>query len=267
MTFSEPVKLGRTGLRVGRLGISSSYGAPAAAFEAAFEKGCNYFTWGTFIKGRSSEMKKAMQNIIRSGQREKLIVAILSYAHIPWLTDHYFVKGLQALGTDYADVLLLGYYSSRPSARILEGAARLREKGLVRHLGITSHNRKLFAELDQDGIFDVYHIRYNAAHRGAEVDTFPHLSGANRSGIVAFTATRWGQLLNPKKMPTGETALSPVDCYRFALSNPMVDVCMVGARSIAQMNEDLKTLETGPLSEAELIRIKRIGDYVYKRQK
>ena len=30
--------LGRTGLSVGRLGISSSYGAPAAAFEEAFER-------------------------------------------------------------------------------------------------------------------------------------------------------------------------------------------------------------------------------------
>lgn len=33
-----------THLKVGRLGISSSFGAPAAAYEAAFERGCNYFT-------------------------------------------------------------------------------------------------------------------------------------------------------------------------------------------------------------------------------
>ena len=52
MTFSEKTTLGRTGFKVGRLGISSSYGAPAMAFEEAFERGCNYFTWGTFIKGR-----------------------------------------------------------------------------------------------------------------------------------------------------------------------------------------------------------------------
>jgi aryl-alcohol dehydrogenase-like predicted oxidoreductase len=47
MDFNTKVKLGRTGLQVGRLGISSSFGAPARAFEEAFEKGCNYFTWGT----------------------------------------------------------------------------------------------------------------------------------------------------------------------------------------------------------------------------
>ncbi|NIM10988.1 MAG: hypothetical protein GTO45_03290 [Candidatus Aminicenantes bacterium] len=57
MNFKEKITLGRTGLKTGRLGISSSFGAPAQAFEEAFEKGCNYFTWGTFIKGRSSEIE------------------------------------------------------------------------------------------------------------------------------------------------------------------------------------------------------------------
>jgi hypothetical protein len=36
-------RLGKTGLKVGRLGVSAGYGAPAEAFEDAFEKGCNYF--------------------------------------------------------------------------------------------------------------------------------------------------------------------------------------------------------------------------------
>ncbi len=61
MTFNKKQVLGKTGLIVGRLGISSSFGAPAEAFEEAFEKGCNYFVWGTFIKGRSSKMKKAIK--------------------------------------------------------------------------------------------------------------------------------------------------------------------------------------------------------------
>ena len=65
-------------------------------------------------------------------------------------------------------------------------------------------------------------------------------------------------------MPAGETALSAVDCYRFVLSNPKVDVCMMGAKSIEQMRENLKTLESDPLNQDELSRIRRIGDYIYK---
>jgi len=59
MSFRDPVALGRTGLRVGRLGVASGYWAPADAIETAFEHGCNYFTWGTFIRGRSPHMAAA----------------------------------------------------------------------------------------------------------------------------------------------------------------------------------------------------------------
>ena len=41
--FLTPRLLGRSGLMAGRLGLGSSYGAPASAYEQAFERGCNYF--------------------------------------------------------------------------------------------------------------------------------------------------------------------------------------------------------------------------------
>jgi hypothetical protein len=97
-TFSEPVILGRTGLQVGRLGISSSYGAPAAAFEEAFEKGCNYFVLGTFMKGRSEEMVQAIRNIVARGQRDKLVVCLMEYTHSPLIGKGHFHRGLKKLG-------------------------------------------------------------------------------------------------------------------------------------------------------------------------
>ena len=53
------------------------------------------------------------------------------------------------------------------------------------------------------------------------------------------------------------------DCYRFVLSNPTVDVCMMGARNIQQMRENLDILDQGPLSEDETDRMVRIGNYIY----
>ena len=38
---------------------------------------------------------------------------------------------------------------------------------------------------------DVYMIRYNAAHRGAEHDIFPHLAAYN-PGVVSYTADPLG---------------------------------------------------------------------------
>jgi aryl-alcohol dehydrogenase-like predicted oxidoreductase len=259
----DSTSLGRTNLKVGRLGISSSFGAPAAAFEEAFERGCNYFTWGTFIRGCSAAMRSAIRNITANGKRDNLVVAMLTYAHHAWLTEHFFVKGLKAANLDYADVLLLGWFPKRPPQKVIDGALKLRQQGLVRFIGLTSHNRRLFPELAQEGLFDVFHLRYNAAHRGAETETLPHLTGADRPGVVGFTATDWRKLLAKRKLPPGERPLTAAECYRFVLSHPTVDVCMMGAKNMQQMRENLAVLDQGPLSGEEMERVRMIGELVY----
>jgi len=264
MNFGEKRILGKTGLKIGRLGISSSYGVKSSSIEEAFEHGCNYLSWGTFVKGHSDEMKKAVQNIIKNGRRDQLVLSYYTYAHSNYFSEKYLQKKLKAAGTDYVDVLLLGYFSNRPRQGLIDGAIKLREKGLVRFIGISGHNRKLFPKLEEEGIFDVFHTRYNAAHRGAEKDVFPYMKSENGAGIVTFVSTKNGKLLNPKKMPTGEAPLTAVDCYRFILSNPAVDACMMGVKNTEQMKENLKTLEMGPLNEEEMKRVRRIGDYLHK---
>ena len=64
-------------------------------------------------------------------------------------------------------------------------------------------------------------------------------------------------------MPAGESPLSAADCYRFALSHPAVDVCMMGARSANQVREDLRALDLGLLDVNEMSRVRRIGDHLY----
>lgn len=263
MDFNGKISLGRTELQVARLGISSSYGAKAETFEEAFEYGLNYFTWGTFIKGDSREMKKAIRNIVAKGKRDQLVISVFTYAHEPLLTKYFLKKRLKALGIDHVDVLLLGYFPKVPSTRILYGARKLKESGLVRHLGISGHQRKMFQELKQVEDIDIFHIRYNAAHRGAEQDIFPYFDAEDRPGIVSFTATRWGKLLSPKNMPKGEDPLTASDCYRYVLSNPQLDVCMMGIKNSQQLRQNMSILEKGALNEEEKLRIERLGEYVY----
>jgi predicted aldo/keto reductase-like oxidoreductase len=264
--FNEKIVLGRTGLKVGRLGIASGYWAPAKAIEEAFERGCNYMTWGTFIKGYSPHLREALRNIIAQGKRDRLVLAMFSYAHQSFLTEHFLRKALKSAGMDYADLLILGGFYRPPSTRILDGAMKLKDKGLVRFIGLSSHNRLLFPRLHRDGILDAFHLRYNAAHRGAETEVFPFLSGDTRPGVVSFTGTAWGKLLNPKKMPAGEKAPTAAECYRFVLSHPAVDVCMTGAKTIDQMRQNLAILEQGPMTDDELTQMRRIGDYIYGRR-
>jgi predicted aldo/keto reductase-like oxidoreductase len=266
MLFNEKIVLGRTGLKVCPLGIASGYWAPAKAIEEAFERGCNYMTWGTFVKGFSPHFCNAMRNIKAKGQRDRLVLSMFSYAHQSFLTEHFLTKGLKAAGLDYADALILGHFSSPPGARILDGALKLKEKGLVRFIGVSSHNRLLFPKLPNDGIIDIFHLRYNAAHRGAETEIFPFLPANNRPGVVSFIGTAWGKLLNPEKMPAGEKAPTAAECYRYVLSNPSIDICMSGPRTLEQMKQNLSVLDQGPMSDEDLARMRRIGDYIYGRR-
>ncbi len=263
MNLQEKTTLGRTGLKVGRLGIASSYGAPAEAYEEAFELGCNYFTLGSFMKGRSKEMIRAIRNITAKGKRDELVVSVVDYTHDPLIGRPHYLKALRKVGLEYADVFFLGYTVGYYRKHLVKWAQRLKEEGLARYIGVSSHERSLFPKLIDEGEIDLFHIRYNAVNSGAELDVFPLLPTDNRQGIVAFTATRWGQLLKANKMPPGEPPLKASDCYRFVLSNPSVDICMTGAKTREMLMENIKTLDMEALSEEEMLRIRRIGDHIY----
>lgn len=256
----EPRRLGKTGLTVGRLGVSGGYGAPAKAFEMAFERGCNYFYHGSF---RRKGMNEAVKNLCANGKRDEMVILAQIYTRWGWQFRRSFEKFLIKTGLEYADVLLLGLYNSEPSEKILDICAGLKEKGLVRFIAISGHNRKAFPKYAKKELADILHIRYNAVNRGAETEVFPHLP-EERPGIVAFTATSHKKLLKPRNMPRGEQTPRASDCYRFVLSNPSVDVVITGPADMKQMEEALLTLERGPLSVEEMDWMRRVGDYIHR---
>ncbi len=257
----ERISLGRTGLMVTRLGIGSSYGINAAMVEEAAAHGINYFYWGAL---RTKRMAEGIKNVASKNRDDAVIIThtdTRSRAGISKVVQ----KSLKRLGVDYLDVLLLGWHNKRPADRLIEQAAELREQGLIRFLAISGHNRRLFPKLKKDEHIDIFHIRYNAAHRGAEKEVFEHLPEEGGPGIVSFTNTSWGGLLYPRNMPPGEDTPSAADCYRFVLSHPKVHVAVCAPNSMKQLKEDLQALEQGPMSEEELERMRRTGDYVYKK--
>jgi aryl-alcohol dehydrogenase-like predicted oxidoreductase len=176
--------LGSTGLKVGPLGMAASYGAPAEAFEEAFDRGCNYFYLGG--GRRKAGMKQAIRNICSQGLRDKLVIAIQSYARFGYLMEWVFKSRLRSMGLERADILVLGWHNRRPSPGLVKQAQAMRAKGLCRYIAMSGHQRKLFPQMDAGGQFDLFHVRYNAAHRGAQAEIFPRLQGDDRPGIVSY---------------------------------------------------------------------------------
>lgn len=260
--FREPRILGRSGLTVGRLGLGSSYGGTTRGYERAFEQGCNYFYWGSI---RRAAFGEAIRNIA-TRHREKLVVVLQSYSRFGISLSGKIESSLRRLKLDYADILLLGWHNKPLGGWLIDAAQRLKERGRVRHVAVSGHNRLMFQQHAQNPLVDVLMVRYNAAHRGAEQQIFPFVQSLNspQPGIVSYTATRWATLVNPAYTPPGLKTPSAIDCYRFALSNPAVDVCLTGPATDEQLDANLRALDLGPLSDEEQQWMRAVGDHVHR---
>lgn len=188
---------------------------------------------------------------------------------------------LSALGTDYVDVLTLYYVEAWVEWQALcaQGGALefLREAkrdGLVRSIGVTTHQRTLAAQMGESGELDVLMIRYNAAHRGAERDLFPVTTRLGLP-VICYTATRWGTLMRsvpdgPQAgdLPGTAVAAAPPRApfwYRFVLQEPAVSIVLCTPATRAELEEDLTTLSvTGPLEGAQYKQLAAYGERVRK---
>lgn len=255
----QRLTLGRSGLKAGPLGLASSYGTPARGLEEAFEAGCNYFYWGAL---RRKGMAQAIRNIASRGKRDELIVVLQVFLHCPWAMEKSLRRGLKKLGLDYTDVLLLSWYRRPPSSKIMNAVENLKQAGAFRCLGMSSHHRTLFPQLSRDHRFDIIHLRYNAAHRGAEQDVFPLLP-EDRPGTVVFQATKRMALSKSRRIPAGEKKPSAGDCYRFVLTHPQVDVAVTAPSKINYLRDNLRQTAQGHMNQDEMRWMRRIGDYVY----
>jgi aryl-alcohol dehydrogenase-like predicted oxidoreductase len=187
-----------------------------------------------------------------------MVVAIQSYTRAGWMMRGSVERALRELEIDHVDLLCLGWWNGAPPGRILDAAHRLVESGKVRHLMISCHDRPQFEALARLPGIESIMVRYNAAHTGAEREVFPQVE-ATGTGVLAFTATRWGSLVKQSLTPEGEKTPRGRDCYRFVLSNPNVHASLCGPSSGQELEEAMAALDEGPMSADELAWMRRVG--------
>ncbi len=254
-----------------RIGLGAAYGLGERGVEAAFAHGIRFFLWGALPK---ASFGRGLRSLAKR-HRPALRIAVQSYARRGLAIRPGVELARWRLSTDYLDWLCLANWATLPPEDVMEAAARLQEQGLVRHIMISCHHRPLFADLAHStqragqragqwaGRWAGFMVRYNAAHRKAESEVFPLAAGPGRPAILAYTALRWGTLLDPRYTPPGEPPLSAVEAYRFVLTHPAVDLCLAGPRDEAELSAALTALGQGPLDEEGLQRAHRIGAYAY----
>ena len=261
--------------QVFRMGIAGNYGLDSSDIEWAADHGANYFVWGASFKKVTSGIKEVI-----SKNREKNVVAMLGWGYFGWQVRKGVEKALRKLNTDYLDVFKLGWLgrTSLYSKSTIDSLLKLKQEGKIKAIGTSIHDRQRAGQLALDSEIDLFMIRYNAKHTGAEKDIFPHLKKRNPA-VVSYTALAWQQLTSPVKgieMPpwpssnTTETLIPPLTpelCYRFVLSNPNIHLVLTGPKNRAQLMSNFGAMEQGALSQEELDWIRQYGQQIRSKKK
>ncbi|MGF1609491.1 MAG: aldo/keto reductase [Kiloniellales bacterium] len=172
---------------------------------------------------------------------------------------------LRRLGTDYLDVFLL---HNPPAPVILDGAVfeavrRARERGLIRHYGVSIpqvmlHQEDALSRLLADPELGVLQTRLNVRNRAAAGKLLAR-AAEQQIGIVTFEPLGKGELISDPKMrdalsaQPGRTAAQTA--LRFAMAQPRVSVVLVGTTQRRHLDEDLAALASPTLSAEELQRL------------
>ena len=271
-TFSYSV-LPAVNKRVFRMGIAGNYGIDSSDIKWAADQGANYWVWGSSFK----RVTEGIKDTIRQ-DREKHVVAMLGWGLWGRQVRQSVEKALKTLDTDYLDVFKLGWLGRTSFYRrgIIDPLLTLKGEGKIKAIGTSIHDRQRAGRLAQDSEIELFMIRYNAKHTGAEQDIFPHL-GKRDPAVVSYTALAWGQLIRPLKniempaWPGGEGTdippLTPALCYRFILSNPHVHLVLTGPQNRDHLKQNLQAVKQGPLTAEQLSWVRQYGKIVKSKKK
>jgi aryl-alcohol dehydrogenase-like predicted oxidoreductase len=206
-------------------------------------------------------------------------------------------ESLRLLRRDSIDILMIhepdrpGQYDWFPDwerfhGPVTELLAELKSQGIIRFCGLGGTTAYTLAHIVATGEYDVVltAFNYSLLWREAEIAVLPEATSQGM-GIVIGSPLQQGALarcyveevehgarwLSPPRraqfkrlytlvadlgMPLPELAL------RFVLSNPSISTVLTGARSVAEVEANVRSAERGPLSDSLLAEIEEIAAMV-----
>lgn len=270
--------LGRTGIKVSAIGIGGegfekkSYEECEAIIECAMKEGINFIDIYNSNPAVRSNVGKALSKYPRSS------FVIEGHLCSTWDGEQYrrtrdfkevveaFEDFLARMQLNYVDVGMLHYVDDEKdfdtifNGQIINYAKALKETGVIKSLGMSTHNTDIAFKAVETGIIDVILFSVNAAYDMLpatedvyelfEESTFKDRTyegvDPKRSRLyqtcqnkgVALTVMKGyaaGVLLSDKKSPFAK-ALTPVQCLHYCLTRPAVASVMVGVSNLEQIH-------------------------------
>jgi len=298
--------LGRTGLEVGELSMGGLFVASflseqteaSAAVKRALELGVNYIDTAPSYGNSEEALGIALEGL----DFDYYIATKLGGRPVPFNAQdkaaltYSFEESLRLLKKDRVDLLLI-HEPDRPGQNdwwsdkekfygpVTELLAELKEKGLIKYIGLGGTTAYQMPRIIETGVYDVVltAFQYSLLWREAAIDVLPAAKKHNM-GIIIGSPLQQGALA--RKWPEVETGawwLSSVRQkqfkalydfsdelnmglpelgLRFVLSNPDVSTILMGARSVAEVESNVAAVEKGPLPRDVLDRLDAIAAMV-----
>ena len=255
----------RTGDRVSVLGLGSSSISGAGRAEGvetlrlAFDSGINYFDLAAGEAACFPFYGEALADVRDRVMYQIHFGAEYASGSYGWTTNLDTIRKsvdwqLNTLKTDYIDYGFihcldeLSDWESYIENGVLKHIQSLKESGMIRHIGVSSHTPALVhTALDTELVdmvmfsinpgYDYQHGEFanGSADERSELYRRCEAEGVGISVMKAFSA---GQLLDAKTSPFGK-ALSEYQCIQYALDKPGVLTVLPGVRGKADLERIL----------------------------
>ena len=168
---------------------------------------------------------------------------------------------------------------------VLAYARELKEKGVIRHIGMSSHNPYIALKAVESGVVDVLMFSINPAYdmERAETDIYDlmEFKGMEKSGLVVDEARQKlysaceaagvaitvmkplgaGTLLKAESSPFG-VAMTVPQCIQYCLDRNGVKVVIVGCHTVDEVLEAAKYYDT-PAQERSYAHIFSAGNAIH----
>lgn len=264
--------LGKTGLQVPVVSMGVMNSDSPALVRAALDHGIILFdTANSYQNGRNEEM---LGNVLNEYPRNSFLIATkVRPAGADRMTGlpskettaedflSKFDESLKRLKMDYVDILYVHQVLSPEMVGfkpIIKAMKKLRDKGKIRFLGISTHNLpRIIDSIVKTGSWDVVLTTYNYLNTELIRDRAePPVKGMDIAlqkaadaglGIVAMKTLAGGGFLDREKTkPINASA-----AIKWVLSNPNVHTTIPGMTNFDQLYIDVKILEDITLNDQE----------------
>ncbi len=260
--------LARTGERISVIGMGSAVIGARPEDEIiktvrkAVECGINYFDMAGGHASIFEAYGKALKGIRESVYLQIHFGADYTSGEYGWTLDLEQIKKsvawqLERLGTDYIDFGFIhcmdedGDFDTYVKNGVLDYIKELKNKGTVKHIGLSSHTPSVTNKILDFGIVDVVMFSVNPLYDYGHGDYAFGSSNERHDlycrcerdgiGIVVMKPFCGGQLLDEKKSAFGRT-LTKTQCIQYALDKPGVVCAVPGFGNEDEMLEVLEYL-------------------------